>query len=258
MQKAIIISGILLIVTASCIKNIICINGNGDLQTAGRIAASFNQAVNTTSVNVVYRRADSTSITITAESNLIPHIITVVNSGRLEIRTDPRNACFDAGQTPLVTITSPELNFMELTGSGNFQADTLSGSAVEIRSTGSGDLSVDVITCEELDINLTGSGYAEIINATCNEAAMSGTGSGDLTISGSGETLDVKTTGSGSMEALGFMVTTVKATVTGSGNIHTHVLNNLNAVITGSGNIYVRGNPVINQTITGSGKIIKQ
>ena len=175
MQKAIIISGILLIVTTSCIKNIICINGNGDLQTAERIAASFNQAVNTTSVNVVYRRADRTSITITAESNLIPHIITVVNSGRLEIRTDPRNACFDAGQKPLVTITSPELNILELTGSGNFQADTLSGNVVEIRSTGSGDLSVDIITCEELDIKLTGSGSAQIINATCNEATMSGT-----------------------------------------------------------------------------------
>jgi hypothetical protein len=258
MKKAIIISGILLIVTTSCIKNIICINGNGDLQTAERIAAGFNQAVNTTSVNVVYRRADSTSITITAESNLIPHILTVVNSGRLEIRTDPRNACFDARQTPLVTITSPELNFMELTGSGNFQADTLSGSSVEVRSSASGEISVDIITCEDLDIHLTGSGDIEIINATCREAILSATGSGDLTISGSGETLDVQTTGSGSMEALGFMFTSVKARVTGSGNIHTHALNSLNAVITGSGNIYVRGNPVINQTITGSGKIIKQ
>ena len=258
MQKAIIISGILLIVTTSCIKNIICINGNGDLQTAGRIAASFNQAVNTASVNVVYRRADSTSITITAESNLIPHIFTVVSNGRLEVRTDPRNACFDAGQTPLVTITSPELNFMELTGSGNFHADTLSGSSVEVRSAGSGELSADIITCEDLDIDLTGSGDMEIINATCSEAILSATGSGDLTISGSGETLDVQTTGSGSTEALGLMVATANAKVTGSGNIHIQVLNNLIAVITGSGNIYLRGNPVINQTITGSGKIIKQ
>lgn len=258
MKKTIIILSILVIVTTSCIKDIICINGNGDLETARRNAAGFNQAINTTSVNVVYRRADSTSITITAESNLIPHIFTVVNSGRLEIRTDPRNACFDAGQTPLVTITSPELNFMELTGSGNFQADTLSGSSVEVKSTASGELSVDVITCEDLDIALTGSGDAEIINATCREATLSGTGSGDLTITGSGETLDVKTSGSGSMEALGFMVATARATVTGSGNIHTHVVNSFIAVITGSGNIYLRGNPTINQTITGSGKIIRQ
>ena len=87
------------------------------------------------------------SITVRAESNIINHIVTFTENDRLEIRTDPRNACFDYRHKPVITITSPELSTMELTGSGDFSADTLSGSgniylrgnpAVDQTTTGSG------------------------------------------------------------------------------------------------------------------------
>ena len=248
----------MIITFTSCIKDILCIDGNGNVETQLRTSASFSSAVNTTSVDVIYLKADSTSITVMAESNIINHIVTITKNDRLEIRTDPRNACFDYRHRPVVTITSPELSTMELTGSGDFSADTLSGNSVTVKLTGSGDLLANMITSGDLDITLTGSGDADIIGATCQVADFTLTGSGDVSIRGSGINGTMRVTGSGDIKSDGFHLMTASETITGSGNIHTLVQNSLTAVISGSGNIYFRGNPVIDQTTTGSGRVIRR
>lgn len=235
----------------------LCIDGNGSPATESREASSINHVVNTTSADVIYRKADSTSITIFAESNLISHIVTDISSmGTLEIRTDPRNACFDYNQKPRITITSPLLSVMEVTGSGDFEADSLSGQGVELKVTGSGNLHAGFISAEELIVIHTGSGNAEIGKIECDDTDLTATGSGDLSISGNATVGTTKVTGSGNVETADLILTTASATITGSGNIYTHVINSLNAVISGSGNIYLRGNPTVNQSISGSGRII--
>ena len=258
-MKNIILTAVVIGITAtSCIKDLICINGNGNVETQSRNTTSFNSAVNTTSVDIIYLKADSISISVMAESNIINHIVTITKNDRLEIRTDPRNACFDYRHRPVVTITSPELSTMELTGSGDFSADTLSGNSVTVRLTGSGNLLANVINSDDLDITLTGSGDADIAKATCQDADFSLTGSGDLTIAGNGENGIMRVTGSGDIRSDGFQLMTATETITGSGNINTLVQNSLKAVISGSGNIFVRGNPDIDQTTTGSGRVIRR
>lgn len=248
---------LILFLSSSCIKNMLCIDGNGSPATESREATLINHVVNTTAADVVYRKGDTTSITIFAESNLISHIVTDVNSmGKLEIRTDPRNACFDYRQKPRITITSPLLSGMEVTGSGNFEADSLSGQGVELKLTGSGNLYTRFISTEELIVIHTGSGNAEIGRSECDDTDFTITGSGDLSISGNATGGTTRVTGSGNVEAADLILTTANATITGSGNIYTHVVNSLNAVISGSGNIYLRGNPTVNQSISGSGRVI--
>lgn len=243
--------------TTSCLENIICIDGNGQLATESRQVSGITEIVNTTSVDVVFKKADSVSVTITAESNLIKHIVTSAGGGRLEIRTDPRNACFDYTIRPLITVTSPQISSLDLTGSGSLEADSLDGSTVEIRSTGSGNLYAGHIIGDDLLISMSGSGDASILSATCIESDFTLTGSGNLEIGGKAAKGEMRVTGSGDIKSVDFQITSAKETVTGSGNIYTTVVNTLNAVISGSGNIYVRGDPSINQTITGSGRVIK-
>ena len=257
MKKIFILSGIILILTNSCIREIFCITGNGKVETHVRGAVPFNEAVNTTEVDLIYHKADTVSIAVRAESNLIPHIITSVNDGRLQIRTDPRNACFDYSQKPVVIITSPNLNVMELTGSGDFTADDLSGNSVILKLTGSGDLSAADISGTDLTVTLTGSGDAYIDNASCQNADFTLTGSGDLDINGSGNNGTMRVTGSGDIQARNFTLVNAVETITGSGDIFTRVVTSLVAVISGSGDIHLSGNPSVNQTITGSGRIIR-
>lgn len=256
MNRVILVAVIFVFILTSCLKNIICIDGNGQLATESRQVQEINDLVNSTSIDVIYKRADSVSVTITAESNLIGHIVTSVAGGRLEIKTDPRNACFDYTIRPVITVTSPGLSSAELTGSGSFEADSLSGSKVEIRLTGSGNMYAEHISSDELRIDITGSGDLSVTYAESLISDFRLTGSGNLDISGKANNGVMRVTGSGDVKSVDFEINTATETISGSGNIYTTVLNTLNAIISGSGNIYVRGDPVINQTISGSGRVV--
>lgn len=243
--------------TSSCLKNVICIDGNGNLITESRPVTQINEIASTTSIDVIYRKADSVSITINAESNLVEHIVTSTGGGRLEIRTDPRNTCFNYTVRPSITVTSPQLTEVDLTGSGSFEADSLIAANVAIRSTGSGNLYAGYVSSDDLLIGLTGSGDVSVNSATCLESDFTLTGSANLEIAGKAGKGTMRVTGSGDVKSVGYEITAATETITGSGNIYTMVVNTLNAVISGSGNIYVKGNPVINQSVSGSGRIIK-
>ncbi len=258
MNKLILVAIFLLFTITSCLENIICIDGNGQLTTESRSITELTELVNTTSIDVVYRKADSVSVTITAESNLMEHIVMSSSGGRLEVRTDPRNACFNYSRRPVVLVTSPLLSSIDLTGSGSVEADTLMGQEVEVKSTASGNLYVEHLFSVDLQIGMTASGDVSISDVNCNEADFTLTGSGNLQISGKSGKGNMRVTGSGDIKSSDMIITTSSETITGSGNIYTTVLNTLNAVISGSGNIYVKGNPVVNQTITGSGRVIRQ
>lgn len=257
MKKPVLFFAIIAFGTSSCLESIICIEGNGNLKTESRKVNEISELVNTTSLDIVYRKADSVSITITAESNLIDHIVTSSSGGRLEIRTDPRNTCFDYTLRPLITITSPSLSAFDLTGSGSFEGDSIHAANVEIRSTGSGNLYAGFVNSDDLLIGISGSGDVSVTSAVCLESDFTLTGSGNLEIAGKAGKGTMRVSGSGDVKSSGYEITAATETTTGSGNIYTLVINTLNAVISGSGNIYVKGNPVINQTVTGSGRVIK-
>jgi hypothetical protein len=257
-MKSVYLLPVLTAIFISCDKPFNCIDGNGQMSSEKRFATEINAIVNTTSVDVAYVKADSTSLWVNAESNLLEHIATVITDGRLEIRTDPRNACFNYNTKPLITISSPELRAVDLTASGDFSSDTLSGNIVEVRSTGSGDLKSNVISCGDLRITLTASGDIGTDFGLCKKADLSLTGSGDIILGGATDDVTMRITGSGNIRAGDFIANTANETITGSGNITTRVNSILAAVITGSGNIYLYGAPVVNETITGSGRVIRR
>lgn len=257
MKRTLAISLILAVSMTSCLKSLICIDGNGILETEERNSTGFNGIMNSTEVNVIYKKANNVSISVRAESNLLSHIVTETVDGTLEIRTSPGSACLDFIHQPVITITSPALGSILSTGSGEIVADILSGSTVSVKLTGSGDVSAGTVACDDLSLTITGSGNLDIDAATCQNTDLLITGSGDLDIKGNSDTGNLKITGSGDINSGELQLLTATEIISGSGNIFTMVVNNLKATISGSGNIYLRGDPVINQTISGSGRIIK-
>jgi len=257
MKKSFIIFVVLSVTTASCIKDIFCVNGNGILETQPRNATAFNHIENSTAADVIYKKDDSPGITVVAESNLLEYIVTEIVNGKLEIRTEPRTMCLDYTKQPVITVTSPELKNIESSGSGTFIADTMSANPNSIKLSGSGDIFIGSISCNDLSASIYGSGNIEITRGSFQNADLLITGSGDIDIKGSSNSGHLRITGSGDIKSGQFTLGTANETISGSGNIFTWVGNNLTAEISGSGNIYLKGNPTINQTITGSGKIIR-
>lgn len=254
-----VIPAIILAMTtlAACSLFADCIDGNGDVQTEQRDATAFTAIANEASFDVKYIQGDDYSITVEAESNILPYIETKVRSGALEIGIIRGTHCLNYTRHPVITVTAPVISEIVNSGSGDFVAGPLSGDDVRIVNSGSGDITTETIAGDEVSIIMSGSGdvITDDIAATSFKATLSG--SGDLTASGEAVTGRYVVSGSGNVFSRYFASNSATVTASGSGSVYLTVHNQLDAVLSGSGNIYLAGDPDINLTRTGSGRIIQ-
>lgn len=126
-----------------------------------------------------------------------------------------------------------------------------------IEITGSGSVEgTNPMVGKTLDIRMSGSGSLDM-DLTYDEIHVSNTGSGNVNFSGAVIDQSIRLTGSGNYNAVELLSNTCDATLTGSGNAHVHVSDQLTATISGSGNVVYEGDPAIEQDVTGSGRVIK-
>jgi len=240
----------------SCEEDIFRKSGNGISETEVRRVAKFNKIENYTSIDIIYKKADTTGLTITADENLLEYIITKTDNSTLEIRTTDIFDCLDFRTNPTIVITSPDLESIFSTGSGAFFADSISGKTVNLNMSGSGILSAGNVNGNFLKVILSGSGDIKINNASSISSDVLLSGSGNIELKGQSETSDFKLSGSGKVHSEHWVLGSAGIIISGSGDIYTHVDNTLTALISGSGNIFLKGYPKITQTTSGSGRII--
>lgn len=253
-----ILSGILFLGFTSCIDGFRCIDGDGFVASELRSAEGFHMIENTTEFDIIYKKSDTTGILVRTDLNLMDHIVTEVVNNTLEIKTRPRTACLNLSKGSVITIASPDLERVSLSGSGSLTADEMSGDRVSVRLSGSGDISVDRIISHDLSGTISGSGDILLSLVNCTDSEFATSGSGKISVAGECDTEDIKISGSGMFDGRNFVTRSANIALSGSGNVHSNVTDYLKAAISGSGNIYLSGNPRIEQKTSGSGRIIKQ
>lgn len=272
-----------------------CLNGSGPVITELRDVGVFTGVSNTGSFDLFVIRADSFSVEVIAQENLIPIIETYVSGYMLIVRTE-NDACYRSSSPVQVVITMPETETLRLTGSGKVFADMAAGTEVEISNSGSGYMEIDSVMAERYVLCNSGSGYISIDGTYVDVVDVVQSGSGsilcgtlfgatevnirhsssghisakvldgtkmDVTLSGSGrielagdvEVADYLLNSSGRIDALDLMASDVDATSTGSGKVYLWATDFLDATITGSGDIIYRGDPMVTTRITGTGSV---
>jgi len=247
----------MLLLCNSCLKDLLCVRGNGIEETKVRRTAAFTKIENMTSIDIVFKKADTTGITIKADENLLEYITTETDNNTLKIRTRNGISCLDFETEPVITVTSPSLTSIFESGSGTFIADEMSGREVAVKLSGSGNISITRVSGNDLTVALSGSGNININCCTSVSSDVFLSGSGNIRLSGQNESSHLRISGSGEINAENLMLTSADILISGSGDVFTNVENSLVAYISGSGNIYLIGDPAITKTISGSGRIIK-
>lgn len=253
--KYILFLGVILLAvlsTTGC-RKYMSIEGNNDVQSEKRMLVSFDKIDNEATFNVYIRHDSLHSVTVEAESNLIPHIRTIVNGNTLQIdtRENLRN------NSPInVYVTAPTIHGAFLSGSGFVVLDSVNTDFMEVVLSGSGQMSGQ-LTSDNITAKISGSGD---ISLECITNAMDAriSGSGNLDLLGNGTTNKFTISGSGQIYSYNFEQNDCEARISGSGDMFLNVQENLNVNISGSGSVYYVGNPSLNVTITGSGQVIKQ
>ncbi len=248
----------LLVTATSCAMIFDCIEGNGNVQTEDRTATDITSIANSTSFYVEYQKSEVVSITVEAESNLLPHIDTRIRNNSLEVRTTPGTGCIRYSVQPRIIITAPSVDELVNSGSGEIVAGLLEGVNVNLVSSGSGDITTENILCSSATFSLSGSGTIATGTITSDEIKVAVSGSGNINTSGAAGDGKFIISGSGKINAEDLESENADITISGSGSVTTTILQYLDAVISGSGNIYLYGDPEIKIIRSGSGKIINR
>jgi hypothetical protein len=192
----------------------------------------FTEIVLEGSGEVDIEMGDTESLTIEAEDNLMSHLTSDVEGGRLVLGT--RDAIVTT-RGIVYTITATNLDGITVSGSG--------------------DVEVADVTTTEFTTEISGSGTVDVSSLEADRLEVTISGSGDIDVTGAAGELDVDIPGSGRFDGEGFEASVGDVSISGSGAAIVNVAETLDANVSGSGNIEYLGSPAVSSTVSGSGSI---
>ena len=185
---------------------------DGPRRTQTRDVAAFTRIESDGAVDLRLRVGEPRRVQVRAGEKVIGDVATEVRDGTLHVTFDHGGW---GGSDVVVEATVPKLEGIELSGSGDVEADGIEADAFELSSEGSADI-VLTGTAAALDVELEGSGDADLADLEARTARVSVSGSGGADVSAD-ERLDVSVDGSGDVRYHGDPVLTER--VDGSGDL---------------------------------------
>ncbi|HET7399649.1 MAG TPA: head GIN domain-containing protein [Intrasporangium sp.] len=180
------------VLVASCSSTI----GSGRVLTESREVRGFSRVELSGIGDVRVRQGDSESLSITAETNLLPLLTSDVSDGTLRLETRS-GAVLRPTQPITYDVTMKDLTGVAVSGSGSVAATAVRTPRLEVEISGSGTVSVDGAV-ETQDVSVSGSGRYEggRLASTTASVQLSGSGSADLAVR---ERLRAEVSGSGTV-----------------------------------------------------------
>ena len=244
----------LAITLSSCEKEIFGIRGTGPIVTEELFLDDFSGIELEGSFDVIIEYGTEQMVTVEGHQNVIDRLQTRVSDGVWKIKLRPAQY-YNVDMT--VIITSPYIDKISLTGSGNIETTGFEDiQDLEVLLMGSGRIwSRDPfkVSGKSLVI-ITGSGDIDLLLET-NRLSSEILGSGNIYLSGTTNDMSLEIQGSGHYEAYAMISENCKVSILSSGNAYVHANQTLDATITGSGNIFYKGSPNVDVSILGSGNI---
>ncbi len=198
-----------------------CKRGSGHLITETRNLNSFSKIDISGGYRVIIKQdSAASSVTLTADDNLMQYIKTDLDGNELKIHSAHR-IC-GSGQY-VITIRLKDLSYFKASG------------AIEVTSDGK-------ITAKDIEFNLAGatkvtlSLNADNVNTHCS-------GLTELDLTGQAKSHNVEMSGSGTINAFDFVTGAYSIQSSGMSHCRINVLNELNVNSSGVSEIQYRGNP---------------
>lgn len=216
------------------------VKGNGQIKKETREVNNYTSLASQGSMDVQIAYGNSNSVVVEGDENLLPYIETLVENGKLTIRSK-KNVNLKSTSKITVQVSMTKINSLLLSGSGNINGSGAftSDGKTDISVSGSGNLKLDFDSFKDLDLSVAGSGNIDLKSRETNN-------------------INARVSGSGNIDCSSISSKDVDAKLSGSGNIKVYANNSIDAKISGSGNVYYKGNAQnISQHVVGSGKVLK-
>ena len=201
------------------------ITGRGAMETYTIEVGEFTEVRVELLCDILYSSEPSDSVTLEIQPNLMKHIIVEESGGVLKVRSTRSIRWTTNAQTPVLHISTPELNRVTHAGAGSFRTiDPIVADAFTLSITGAAD-SKAVLDVDSLTVKLTGAG--------------------DIELSGRADVADVGIAGAGKLDALGLKTRSTAINLAGVGTVRISCEESLSIVAGGVGTVEYSGTPVI-------------
>ena len=232
------------------------IRGSSVVVSETREVRAFS-AIDLSGVGTVRLQQTGTeSLTVEAEENLLPFLVTRVENGTLRIGTKP-NVNIRPTQPIVFHVTADRIDNVGVCGSGNIDAGALKASRFAAHASGSGNVRAESVEAEKVTARIAGSGGVRIDRLQTRNLRCDVSGSGNVRVAGMADEVDLGISGSGSLHAADLACTAADVSIAGSGNVRLGTTEQrLSADVSGSGSLRYRGKPPEVQTrVSGSGSV---
>jgi hypothetical protein len=208
-------------------------SGNGTITTEQRQVGTFQGVEFEGAYEVVLTQGPTTDVRIETDNNLLEHITTTIEKGRLIVSSEGNLSPTKAIK---VYITNPNFNAVNVAGSAHVRSTT-------------------PITSDKLSFDLAGSGDYDL-EIHVKKLASDIAGSGSIKLTGDAASHSIDIAGSGDLLADSLRTETANVDIAGSGYAKVYVSKRLDASIAGSGNVRYHGVVTdVHSSIMGSGKV---
>ena len=243
MKRLVMFAAVAAVLTSCQIFGIVTETGNGVATEMTLVVKDFDALSVPAMIDVVYTQTPGDqSLTFTCDENLVDYYLIEVKGNTLVVDTQPGILSLTPRVNTVLTVNSPVLNSVKLSGSGDctINSPISAEDGFKVSTSGSGDIEINGdVTCKSFSASTSGSGEIEISGIKSKSAEFTTTGSGDIEVD---------------------MITAdrIKASTSGKGSISLVCKDagDIEARTSGSGSIYLSGNArSLDQKSSGSGRV---
>lgn len=189
------------------------VRGSGNVTTESRNVSGFTRVSLAGIGKLIVEQGSSESLTITADDNLLPYLLSDVRGGRLVLSIKNDTAITYAKEITY-KVTVKRLDAVDLSGAGDMELRGISAERLQIANSGAGNISA-AGRADRLDVTLSGAGNYNGENLESQEATVMVAGLGSAVVRAS-DRLDAQISGAGSIQYIGDPQVTQKITGIGS------------------------------------------
>lgn len=212
------------------------LSGSGNVVVEERpIEGAFTKIILANNGDLTVIQGPERAILVEAEDNLLPHLTTEITNGTLTLATE-RGMILQERERIRYTVTLPEVERLEIAGSGDIGSEQIVAEELVLEIGGSGDLLLESVAARRLEVMINGSG--------------------NISVGGDVQEQEIAINGSGDYDAAELVSENATVTIAGSGTVTVWAARALDASINGSGDLIYYGKPQVQQTINGSGDLI--
>ncbi|HEX9068176.1 MAG TPA: head GIN domain-containing protein [Ktedonobacterales bacterium] len=213
------------------------VRGSGNVITQTRQVSGFTAVALSGAGDLQITQTGTESLSIEAEDNVMPLILTAVTNGKLNMGFEP-NVNVNLTKPVVFHLTVKDLRELDLSGAATATIGTLTADTLTVSVSGAGS-----ITCTSL--------ATSTLTATLSGAAKG-------TVSGAATSQTVTMSGAGNYQAADFLTKDTTLHISGAGNAIVAASATLNVDISGVGTVEYIGSPKVTQQLSGAGTVRKR